>query len=154
MHKNWKFAHVSLIVKDMDKAIKQFEALGVGPFPAMPAGMQFTNRTVRGEPVEYEMDIRNAREGGMGGIGIELVQPLPGKGKSVYNEFLDSKGEGIHHIAFSVDDLEAEIADLEKRGFDVIQTGGFGGKLGFVYIDAEKAGGLLIELMQARSPQR
>ena len=33
MHKNWKFLHACVVVEDMDKAIKHFEALGVEPFP-------------------------------------------------------------------------------------------------------------------------
>ena len=66
------------------------------------------------------MDLRLAR-GDMGGIGLELIQPL--KGRSVYGEFLEKKGEGIHHLAFMVEDLDAEIADMEKRGFKVVQTG-------------------------------
>jgi methylmalonyl-CoA/ethylmalonyl-CoA epimerase len=153
LHKDWKFIHVSLVVKDMDETIKQLEALGVGPFPAPPAGAprrKMTNKTVRGKPVEYDMIIRSSREGGMGGVGIELIQPLPGEGKSTYNEFLEEKGEGVHHLCYSVPDLEAEIADLEKRGFKVVQTGGWEGKVTFVYVDIQKAGGILLELSQQR----
>ena len=147
MHKNWKFLHAALVVKDMDKAIKYFEALGVGPFPPFLGGpgMPFTGKTVRGKPSDYDMDLRLAR-GDMGGIGLELIQPL--KGRSVYGEFLEKKGEGIHHIAFGVDDLDAEIADMEKRGFKVIQTGAFG-TAKFAYFESEKPGGMLIELCQA-----
>jgi len=147
VHKNWKFLHAALVVKDMDKAIKFFEALGVGPFPPFLGGpgMPFTGKTVRGKPSDYDMDLRLAR-GDMGGIGLELIQPL--KGRSVYGEFLEKKGEGIHHIAFGVDDLDAEIADMKKRGFKVIQTGGFG-TAKFAYFESEKPGGMLIELCQA-----
>jgi methylmalonyl-CoA/ethylmalonyl-CoA epimerase len=147
VHKNWKFLHAALVVKDMDKAIKYFEALGVGPFPPFLGGpgMAFTGKTVREKPSDYDMDLRLAR-GDMGGMGLELIQPL--KGRSVYGEFLDKKGEGIHHIAFGVDDLDAEIADMEKRGFKVIQTGAFG-TAKFAYFESEKPGGMLIELCQA-----
>jgi methylmalonyl-CoA/ethylmalonyl-CoA epimerase len=147
VHKNWKFLHAALVVKDMDKAIKYFEALGVGPFPPFLGGpgMAFTGKTVREKPSDYDMDLRLAR-GDMGGMGLELIQPL--KGRSVYGEFLEKKGEGIHHLAFGVDDLDAEIADMEKRGFKVIQTGAFG-TAKFAYFESEKPGGMLIELCQA-----
>jgi methylmalonyl-CoA/ethylmalonyl-CoA epimerase len=149
LQKDWKFIHVNMVVKDINETVKQFEALGVGPFQTPPPGRQRTNQTVRGKPVEYDYLARSARaEAGMGGIALELMQPLPGKGKSTYNEFLEEKGEGVHHLAFAVPDLEAEIADLEKRGFKVVQTGGYGGKVGFVYVDAQKAGGLFLELVQ------
>jgi len=87
MHKDWNFAHVCIVVKDMDKAIKYFEVLGVGPFPPFiggPEGMPLTEKTVRGEPSDYDMDLRIVREG-MGGLGLELIQPL--KGRSIYDEF-------------------------------------------------------------------
>ena len=146
MHKNWKFVHMSVVVKDMDKSIKEFEALGVGPFPPFLGGpgMPFSGKTVRGKPSEYDMDLRNAK-GDLGGIGFEMIQPL--KGKSILNEFLEKKGEGIHHIAFAVDDLDAETTDMEKRGFKVIQTGAFGNAK-WAYFDGEKLGGMIIELLQ------
>ena len=88
MPKNWKFAHAALVVKDMDKAIKYFEALDVGPFPPFLGGqgMSFTGKTVRGESSDYDMDLRIGR-GNLGGLALELIQPL--EGRSVYTEFLE-----------------------------------------------------------------
>ncbi len=147
MHKNWKFLHVSMVVKDMDKAIKLFESLGVGPFPPFLGGpgMAFTGKTVRGKPSDYDMDLRFAR-GDMGGIGFELIQPL--KGRSIYDEFLEKKGEGLHHLAYMVEDIDAEIADMEKRGFKVIQTGAMPNSR-WAYFDTDKLGGMVIELCRA-----
>lgn len=147
MHKNWKFLHVSMVVKDMDKAIKLFESMGVGPFPPFLGGpgMAFTGKTVRGKTSDYDMDLRFAR-GDMGGIGFELIQPL--KGRSIYDEFLEKKGEGLHHIAYMVEDIDVEIADMEKRGFKVIQTGAMPNSR-WAYFDTDKLGGMVIELCQA-----
>lgn len=149
MHKDWNFSHICLIVKDMDKAIKHFEALGVGPFPPIiggPDGMPLTERTVRGESSEYDMDLRICRDG-MGGLVLELIQPL--KGKSIYDEFLEEKGEGMHHVCYNVEDLDKEIAEMEKAGFKVIQTGGTDGAK-WAYFDTDKVGGTIIELGQRR----
>ena len=147
MIKDWKFLHAALVIKDMDKAIKYFEALGVGPFPPFlgGSGQPFTGKTVHGEPSDYDMDLRIDRVN-LGGIGFELIQPL--KGKSVYGEFLEKKGEGLHHLAFMVEDLDAEIADMEKRGFRVIQTGALP-HTRWAYFDTDKLGGMTIELCQA-----
>jgi len=146
MPKNWKFAHVALVVKHMDKAIKYFEALDVGPFPPFLGGpgMSFTGKTVRGEPSDYDMDLRIGR-GDIGGTKIELIQPL--KGSSVYKEFLEKKGEGLHHLAFMVDDIDAEVKDMEKRGFKVVQTGAMPNTR-WAYLEAEESGGMMIELCQ------
>jgi methylmalonyl-CoA/ethylmalonyl-CoA epimerase len=147
MPKNWKFAHAALVVKDMDKAVKLFEALEVGPFPPFlgGTGMSFSGKTVHGKPVDYDMDLRIARSD-LGGLTVELIQPL--KGRSIYDEFLEEKGEGLHHLAFMVDDFDAEVADMEKRGFKVIQTGAMPNTK-WAYLEAEDPGGMLIELCQA-----
>ena len=147
MPKNWKFGHAALVVKDIEKAAKCFEALEVGPFPPFlgGSGMSFTGKTVRGKPVDYDMDLRIGR-GDLGGLTLELIQPL--KGRSIYDEFLEEKGEGLHHLAFMVDDVDAEIADLEKKGFKVIQTGAMPNTK-WAYLEPPDSGGLLIELCQA-----
>jgi methylmalonyl-CoA/ethylmalonyl-CoA epimerase len=147
MTENWKFAHVALVVRDMDRAVKYFEALGVGPFPPFLGGpgMSFTGKSVRGEPSDYDMDLRIGRAD-MGGLQIELIQPL--KGRSIYDEFLEEKGEGLHHLAFMVEDIDAETAALEKKGFKVVQTGAMPNTR-WAYFEAEASGGMLIELCQA-----
>ena len=147
MNKNWKFSHVAMVVKDMDRAVKYFESLGVGPFPPFLGGpgMSFTGKTVRGRPSDYDMDLR-ITHGQVEGIAFELIQPL--KGESIYREFLEQKGEGIHHIAFMVDDIDAEIAEMEKKGFKVVQTGAMPNTR-WVYLDTDRVGGMLIELCQA-----
>jgi catechol 2,3-dioxygenase-like lactoylglutathione lyase family enzyme len=149
MQKNWKFHHVSVMVKDMDKAIKFYETLGVGPFPPTigPKGVPLIAQSLRGQKSNFVMDLRYA-EGGFGGLKFELVEPL--EGASIYKEFLEKKGEGIHHIAFTVDDLDAETAKMTKRGFKVIQTGQTSrGK--FAYFDTDKVGGIVTELVQFAS---
>ncbi|MBN2238415.1 MAG: VOC family protein [Dehalococcoidales bacterium] len=145
MQKDWKFGHVALIVKDMEAAIKHFEALGVGPFPPMiggPEGMPLTEGTVRGEPVEYDIDLRICR-GGYGGIDLELIQPL--KGRTIYDEFLERCGEGMHHVCYNVDDIEKEIAEMQAAGFNVLQTGGIQG-VKWAYFDTDRVGGMITEL--------
>jgi methylmalonyl-CoA/ethylmalonyl-CoA epimerase len=145
MHKDWKFGHVCLVVKDMNKAIKHFESLGVGPFPPLiggKEGMPLTEQTYRGKTSEYDMDLRLCR-GGMGGMDIELIQSL--KGRSIYDEFLEEKGEGMHHVCYNVDNLEKEIADMKKAGFKVIQTGGIAA-VKWAYFDTDKVGGMITEL--------
>jgi methylmalonyl-CoA/ethylmalonyl-CoA epimerase len=147
MHKNWTFTHVCMVVKDMDKAIKYFEALGVGPFKPFlggPEGIPVIGKTVRGEPSDYDMDLRLA-DGGMGGMALELIQPL--KGRSIYDEFLEEKGEGIHHICYHVEDLDKETAEMASRGFKVLQTGATSGAR-WAYFDTDKVGGTIIELAQ------
>ena len=79
---------------------------------------------------------------------IELFEPV--KGGSPWQEFLDSKGEGIHHIAFEVENLEKIFQDLRSKGiqfvWDKIITGSRGSKVAF--FKAEEFNGVYIELVQ------
>ena len=69
-------------------------------------------------------------------------------GQSIQNEFWEKCGEGINHLGFNVDDLEKEVAKLEKRGFKVAADGKLNGVRRFAYMDTDKVGGVLFELIQ------
>ena len=65
-------------------------------------------------------------------------------------KFIENKGEGIHHIAFSVDDIEAETERLKKEGFVVLNKKpklGADNKL-VVFLHPKSTNGVLIELCQ------
>jgi len=61
---------------------------------------------------------------------------------------LETKGEGINHLGFLVDDIDREVAKLVKKGFKVISSGKFLTGGGFAYFDTGKVGGILFELIQ------
>lgn len=147
MQKNWQFMHACVVVRDIDKAMKHYESLDVGPFPAFLGGpgMPFGGKTVRGNEVDYDMDLRLAKSN-LGGIGFEVIQPL--KGETVYTEFLEKHGEGLHHLAFRVEDFDAEVDEMKKRGFNVVQTGALPNSR-WAYFDTDIVGGMLIELCEA-----
>ncbi|MGI9549755.1 MAG: methylmalonyl-CoA epimerase [Aurantibacter sp.] len=65
-------------------------------------------------------------------------------------KFLERKGEGVHHVAFAVDDIEAEMERLKKEGFnllDEIPKKGADNKL-VAFVHPKSANGILIELCQ------
>ncbi len=150
MHNTWKFMHAAIVVKDIEKAIKHFESLDVGPFPPFIGGpgMKFSGKTVKGKPIEYDMDLRLAKSN-LGGIGLELIQPLAGE--TVYTDFLAKHGEGLHHLAYGVEDFDLEISDMHNRGFDAVQTGAIGSSR-WAYFNTDAVGGMLIELCE--TPKR
>jgi methylmalonyl-CoA/ethylmalonyl-CoA epimerase len=81
---------------------------------------------------------------------IELVEAYaPG---SVINKFIDKKGEGLHHIAFEVEDIEAEIIRLKKEGFSFINDKpkkGADNKM-VCFLHPKETNGVLIELVMER----
>jgi methylmalonyl-CoA/ethylmalonyl-CoA epimerase len=78
---------------------------------------------------------------------IELVEPYaPG---SVITKFIEKKGEGIHHIAFEVEDIRAEVERLTDEGFTLINEGpqpGADNKIVF-FLNPKSTNGVLVELV-------
>ena len=95
-----KFHHVGVLVGDIDQTVEYYQGLGIGPFG--PSNLLHKDRKVHGKP---SPDVQNvARVTTMGPIGFDLVQPV--SGESVQKEFLESRGEGINHTCYIVDDIE------------------------------------------------
>ena len=135
---------VAVVVRDMDKAIKFYESLGIGPFIEGPSAIAL-DRKIYGKPAP-DVKVRGAIAQ-MGQIEFEVFQPI--EGQSIQKEFLDTRGEGVVHISSYVDDLDKEVARLAEKGFKVCSSGGLpdGGK--FAYIDTREVGGVILELFEA-----
>lgn len=125
--------HVAIAVRDLDAAVARHGAL------------------FGGEPLYREsVESQGVTEAmlPMGGSHIQLLAPL-GPDTPV-GRFLAKRGEGIHHVAYAVADIEAAIAHLVDRGVDMIdvkpRTGGGGHKVAFVHPRA--FAGTLIELVE------
>jgi methylmalonyl-CoA epimerase len=88
-----------------------------------------------------------------GGVEISLIEP---KGPdSAVAKFLEKRGEGLHHIALETDDISAELKDMEKKGFQLIDKegrDGVAGKIGFLH--PKSANGVLLELVQPRKKEQ
>jgi methylmalonyl-CoA/ethylmalonyl-CoA epimerase len=95
----------------------------------------------------------------VGDMSYELIEPVDGP--NCYQEFLDARGEGLHHVARFVDDLDAAIGEMEGQGFSVLQSGrgiGVDGDGGFAYFDTDGALGYTLEAVELptamRDPER
>ena len=84
----------------------------------------------------------------IGASSIELVQPA--EPDSPIQKFLAAKGQGIHHICFEVDDIDAEVKDLLEKGATLIdrapRPGAHNARVAFIH--PKSAGGVLIELVE------
>lgn len=82
---------------------------------------------------------------------IELIEPS--SPESPVGRFLQSRGPGLHHLAYRVDDLENALRQLEGAGLRLIDNAprpGAHGRL-VAFIHPESTGGILIELVQETS---
>jgi methylmalonyl-CoA/ethylmalonyl-CoA epimerase len=81
---------------------------------------------------------------------IELLASTTDNG--IISKFIEKKGEGIHHIAFEVEDIRAEMARLKEAGFNVLNEepkNGADNKL-VCFLHPKGTNGVLVELCQAR----
>ena len=140
-----KVYHVGVVVKDIDKAVEYYQALGIGPFEPSKTAHLITDRKVYGKPAD---DVKNKARLAqmMGQLYLELVQPV--EGEAIQKEFLKTKGEGINHLGFFVDDIDKETAKLVEKGFKIISSVRYTGGGGAFYFDTDKVGGVLFELVQ------
>ena len=135
--------HIGVAVRDMDRAIEYYQNLGIGPFTES-SKRTVIDRTMHGKPAgDVKQVVRFAQ---IGPIRFELIQPVSGEFTS--QEALDRRGEGINHLGFFVDDLDKEVDELVGKGFKVVSSGKFVGGGGFAYLDTDKVGGVLFELIQ------
>jgi methylmalonyl-CoA/ethylmalonyl-CoA epimerase len=128
--------HVALAVPDLDAALTEY------------------SRLFGAEPIYREVVAEQGVEEAMiavGGSFIQLLQPL--SSDTPVGKFLEKRGEGIHHIALAVADIEAALAHLKAEGVRLVdeepRRGGRGARIAFVHPKA--FAGTLIELVE--SPQ-
>ena len=140
---------VCIVVKDIDRAIEYYTStFGMGPFSVLDVDMEGV--LLRGKPISAKIKVAFADSGP---LQIELIQPV--EGKSIYTEFLDSKGEGLHHLAFQVDDLDALLAELSKEGIEPIwhqRLPQFG--IAFAYLNTDRIGGVIFELIEVKKREK
>ena len=136
--------HIGVIVRDMDKAIECYEALGIGPFKAL-GSMERLEQRMLGKPIDVT-SLLTARMARLGPIKIELIQPF--EGKSIWRDFLDTKGEGIMHVCFYVDDIDKAEAELAGKGLKELFHVRYKDGGGSAYFDTSKYGGVISEFVQ------
>lgn len=137
--------HLSLVVRDIDAAVRFLESVGIGPFVDYPPMKEYTTLNVPDPEGFFDTVIKCAT---IGSVQLQVV--MPGKGRSIYKDFLEKKGEGIFHLGFVVDDIAASEAQVAAMGLDVLSSGRRDNGSGFAYFDtAEKCG---VTLLVRQSP--
>jgi methylmalonyl-CoA/ethylmalonyl-CoA epimerase len=137
--------HMAIVVRDIDKTIHFYQSLGMGPF-VTPPPVNFKKRTYQGKTDNSSGAKIKEAIGNMGTVKLQLIQPIAGT--SIYQDFLDTRGEGVHHYAFLVDDIEKEEASFTKQGVEILSSVRLEGGGGHIIINTAVIGGILIELMQ------
>ena len=147
MENSWRLSTIIIVVKDMDKAVRHYESIGLGPF-SPESMLDRTKLYTKLEEVSRPDDKRAKliyRTAQLGQLHLELIQPV--EGQSLQKEFLDSKGEGVVNLSFNVDDLAAEKAKLVKQGVPVMLSAETD-RYSITIFDISKTGDLYVQLLQ------
>ena len=128
---------IAIVVRDLEVVAENFwKILGIGPWDVYDWEPPLVyQRTYRGRPAWSRERIALVQ---VGGVQLELVQPVDGP--SIYADWLEEHGEGLHHFNFLVDsyeELHRAAQELAGQGFPSIQSGMFGPpekKYGYTYI--------------------
>lgn len=126
--------HVGIAVRDLNHALDEYrEKYGITPL---------YRETIASQGVEEAMIP-------LGGSFIQLLQPLGPE--TPVGRFLDSKGEGVHHLGWAVANLDEALEHLKAQGARLVDSeprrGGGGTRIAFVH--PRDLAGTLIELVEA-----
>jgi len=131
----YKIDHLGVAVESIDEALGIYRALGLA---------ETKREEVPGQKVVAAfLPVGESR--------IELLQPTAGD--SPVAKFLAKRGGGIHHVCFSVEDIDAALEDLSRKGFRLIHREAVPGADGkrIAFLHPEAGGGVLIELSESPS---
>lgn len=152
-----KFLHVGVVVKDLERTLDTLtNVFGIGPFKIVDFPPKDTDEDVEmtyyGKPADFSAKFCFAD---MGNIELEIIQPI--SGKSVWFDFLEKHGEGIHHIKFLVSDLQETKQYLGEYNFELIQSGsavGVNKGKTWAYFGTEDKIGFVIEVLNELSHKK
>ena len=131
-----KIEHLGIAVKSIDQSLKVFEALLVTTC--------YKIERVESEAVQTAFLM-------IGESKIELLEAS--NPDSAIGKFLEKKGQGIHHIAFDVENIFSEIERLKNEGFELIHVSpkdGADNKI-IAFLHPKSTEGVLVELCQEKS---
>jgi len=135
---------VGFVVRDIERSIAALSRLLNTPEPEVIVTDPYESARTRyrGEPTEARAKLAFFP---MGPVALELIEPIGGP--STWQEFLDEKGPGIHHIALKAEGTDRVVASLCEKGASLAQAGYYtGGR--YTYLDTGPELGFVLELLE------
>jgi len=138
---------LGVVVANLEQSMETLTSVfGIGPFRVVdcPPPERAQQQLYFGEPAHFHTRQAFAD---LGSIELELIQPVDGK--SIWSDFLEQKGPGLHHLRFNVPDHQALTTYLIDKGMGPTQEGaGIREGSYWVNYDTEEAVGFIIEILQ------
>lgn len=133
---------VAVVVKNLDESMKNYwEIYGVGPWTVYDFNPStVSNMIIDDKREDYAMRLALCN---IGKVQWELIEPQDDK--SIYADFLKKHGDGLHHVAFGVENYDQAMAHFRERGMRVCQGGTWHG-LTYTYFDCEDTFAAIAEI--------
>ena len=126
---------IAVVTRHHKRTMESLWRLGIGPWQVFTFSPENTaNQTYRGNASPFTLKVCFAQRGA---LVWEIIEPV--SGPTIFADFLDSHGEGIHHVAYDCNNIEFEprIAEFARRGAEVVQSGSWLGKNHFAFFESE-----------------
>lgn len=148
MNANRKICQIGFLTKDIKKSMQDWiDLLHVGPWRVVTLSNEsvtdsgfLIDGVLEDAPYKFYLAISY-----IGDMQVELIQPV--YGPTIYQKFIDERGEGIHHYKEQIkpEDWDAVIAEYERLGMKVTQKGKFG-LARYAYVDSDPQLNFVVEL--------
>jgi len=137
---------ICIVVRNLKETAKFYQGLKeIGPF-VFPKILYY-DITYLGKPSNGYWEMAFAR---MGALELELACPV--RSPSIYEDFLNKNGEGLHHLGYDIEDLNKSIRQADSLGIKVLMSGRTNNG-GFAHLDTTKSFGTIIELIERPIPR-
>ncbi|MFC7517840.1 VOC family protein [Herbaspirillum sp. GCM10030257] len=135
--------HICIVVRNIDDAIEYYTSIGIGPWNQFPSLEVFKDNLDVPDPVSFfKMKYRYAN---LGNVQLQLCEPP--EGNTPQRRFLDTKGEGVFHLGFTVPDCDKGEEQAKGLGLSPTMRGRMAKGSGFTYFDtADKGAGVTLEI--------
>src|SRR5208337_1695890 len=131
-----RITQVAVVVKNLRKTMEAYHRiLGWGPWSVYEHKPPILHhQELHGKSANYSM---LGAEVHCDPIDFEILQPL--EGPSIYKEFLEEHGEGLHHVSVvsTAENVDQALENFKKNGVDVTMSGRLGEGIRFYYMDTE-----------------
>ncbi len=135
--------HVSLVVRSLDSSVARLERLGFGPFVAYPPLEDYVELTVPDAAAFHALRIRVCQ---LGPVALQVIEAEDDR--TIYGSFLETRGEGIFHLGFQVEDIRSAESEARDLGQRILSRGRRRDGSGFTYLDTADALGVTLLVRQ------
>lgn len=134
-------SHIGYVAQDAGKTAEFLSSFGIGPWQSFER-VRTKEQLTMGECERCHLRIQWARL--WGNVVLEVIQPVDSE--SLWAKFLETHGEGLQHIAFSVSNFDEIVSKLKGQGGKVLVGGPSVGGRRWCYIEIKPS--LIVELME------